>query len=73
MTPDQIEALGLEVRPDGRASMVVLHHHAAAAWIERHPRDRLKWRAVTAQGVLFESRTVGGLLDQIASNLPPRR
>jgi hypothetical protein len=71
MTPNQAQALGLDIRPDGAKALVVLYKGAAFAWVERSQRDRHLWRGVTVSGALFHARTVSELIDTLAANLPP--
>jgi hypothetical protein len=72
MRLDVMEALGLEVRGDGRDALVVLRHGAVEAWIERMPKDRNRWKAVNVRGKLFVAHSGSRLLDMIADNLSPR-
>jgi hypothetical protein len=73
MRLDVLEALGLEVRGDGRDALIVLRGGAVEAWIERMPKDRTRWKALNVRGQLFEAHSGSRILDMIADNLHPRR
>ena len=71
MTPELLTFYRLVILPDGPSAFVVMRDNAALAWIERHPRNSLLWRAVTVTGTLIEAPTISGVLDGITSHLEP--
>ena len=72
MTLSELDALGIEIRPDGRNAMVIMRHGAVEGWIERSRHDRHIWRALNVRGQLFRGASVSRLIDQIADNLAPK-
>lgn len=73
MTPDQMDALALTIKPDGEGAYVVTRDGAVAAWIMRSHREATTWKAMLANGTIHRAHTVSALLDWIGDNLPPRR
>ena len=71
MTPELLTSCRLVILPDGPSAFVVMRDGAALAWIERHPRNRLLWRALMVTGTLLESPTISGVLDALAGHLGP--
>lgn len=73
MTPEMAYALGIDVRSDGPHAFIVLRDGAKLAAIERSRVHRHIWRGALMTGELFHGPSVSHVLDQIASNLSPRR
>lgn len=65
LTPDQMDALGYEIRRDGPAALCIIRRGAVAGWVERSRRDRTIWRAVTVSGDLKQCRTVSQAVEHI--------
>ena len=67
LTPDEMQALGFEIRRDGDAALVIIRHGAVAGYVERSRRDRTQWRAVTVSGELRKCHSVSAAVDHIVS------
>lgn len=65
LTPEQVDALGYEIRRDGPAALVIIRRGAVAGWVERSRRDSTIWRAVTVRGELKQVRTVSQAVEHI--------
>lgn len=67
LTPDQMDALGYEVRRDGPAALVILKGGAIVGHVVRSRRDRTLWRAVTVSGELRHVRSISCGVDHIVT------
>lgn len=67
MTPDQMQALGFEIKRDGPAALVILKNGAIAGHIVRSNRDRTLWRAATMRGDLRHVRSISAGVYHIVS------